>query len=246
MKARFQKVLKSRLFQAVFIAALFLAIGIFLGINSWNKTVYVQLKPGGKGRYVASAEGTEVVSMPLEEYREQVQKKIFGHAKEGEKTEGFKEFYLGSFLIQEGEGNQRICQAYSFLEMKFTALDVSLSGSSGEMVIEAPCQQIGIEDEEFIKFIERLSAKGQQIEIEGEEFIGLFPVPIDEILNNPEKEFFSIEEKEISIRFYDAALALTDSWLLTAVRFFNSPEEDGYVVRFIPGEETDAFELNFQ
>ena len=225
MKARFQKLLKSRLFQAVFIAVLFLAIGVFLGINSWNKTVYVQLKPGGKGRYVASAEETEVVSLSLEEYREQIQKKIFGRAKEGENNEGFKDFYLGSFLIQEGEGHQRICQAYSFLEMKFTALGVSLSGSSGEMVIEAPCQQT---------------------EIEGGEFIGPFPVPIDEILNNPEREFFSIEEKEISIRFYDAALALTDTWLLTAVRFFNSPEEDGYVVRFIPGEETDAFELNFQ
>ena len=237
MKARFQKLLKSRLFQAVFIAVLFLAVGIFLGINSWNKTIYVQLKPGGKGRYVASAEETEVVSLSLEEYREQIQKKIFGRAKEGGKNEGFKEFYLGSFLIQEGEGHQRICQAYSFVEMKFTALNVSLSDSLGEMVIEAPCQQTEIE-------VPCEQAPCQQIKTE--EFIGPFLVPIDEILNNPEKDFFSIEDKGISIRFYDAALALTDSWLLTAVRFFNSPDEDGYVVRFIQGEETDAFELNFQ
>ena len=222
MKTRLQEFFKSRLVQTAFIAILFLAVGIFLGVNSWNRIMYIQLKPGGKGRYVASAEKTEIVSLSMKEYREQIQEKIFGHAKAGEKNEGFKEFYLGSFLIQEGEGHQRICQAYSFLEMRFTAYGLSLSGSAGEMVIQAPCQ------------------------IEDEEFIGPFLVPIDEILNNPEKEFFSIEEKEISIRFYDAALALTDSWLLTAVRFFNSPEEDGFIVRFIPGEETDAFELSFQ
>ena len=222
MKARFQKFFKSRLVQAVLIAALFLTIGIFLGINSWNKTIYVQLKPGGKGRYVASAEKTEIVSLSLEEYREQIQKKIFGNAQEGEKNKGFKEFYLGSFLIQEEDGHQRICQAYSFLEMRFKAAHVSFSGNPGEMVIQAPCQ------------------------IEDEEFIGPFSVPIDEILNNPEKEFFSIEDKEISIRFFDAALALTEVWLLKAVRFFNSPEEDGFIVRHIQGEETDAFELHFQ
>ena len=222
MKGRFQEFFKSRLVQAVLIAILFLAVGIFLGINSWNKTVYVQLKPGGKGRYVASAEETEIVALSLEEYREQIQKKIFGHTKIVA-SEGIKEFSLGNFLIQGEGGHQRICQAYSFLEMRFIPSNVSLSGSAaGEMVIQAPCQ------------------------IEDEEFIGPFPVPIDEILNNPEKDFFSIEEEEISIRFFNAAIALTEAWLLTAVRFFNSPEEDGFIVRFIQGEETDSFELPFQ
>ena len=221
MKNRFLKLIKSRFFQSALIAALFLAVGIFIGINSWNKRIYVQLKPGGEGRYVASEGETEIVSLSLEEYREQIQKKIFGHTKvtEGEK---FKEFYLGNFLVQEGGEHQRICQAYSFLEMRFTALNVSLSGSPGEMVIQAPCQA------------------------EEEEFIGPFAVPLKEILNNPEKEFFSLEDRETFIRFYNTAIALTESWLLTAVRFFNSPEESGFVVRFIPGEEADAFELNFQ
>ena len=92
MKARFQKFFKSRLVQAVLIAVFFLAVGIFLGLNSWNKTVYVQLKPGGKGRYVASAGKTEIVSLSLEEYREQIQKKIFGHTKVME-SEGVQDIF---------------------------------------------------------------------------------------------------------------------------------------------------------
>lgn len=255
MKARFKELFKSRLFQTALIAILFLAIGVFLGISSWNKIVYVQVKPGGKGRYVASTGKTELVSLSLEEYREQVQKKVLGNAKEDKLTEGIKNFYLGNFIVQEKEGHQHICQAYSFIEMRFLS-NVSLSGSRGEMVIQAPCQETEESTEEERANSETEVASGQEVvesteteKVDGEsqeKFIGPFSVPIDEILNNPAKEFFSIEEKEISIHFYNAAIMLTDSWLLTAVRFFNSPEDEGFIVRFIPGEETDAFELTFQ
>ncbi|MCY4513022.1 MAG: hypothetical protein OXB86_04975 [Bdellovibrionales bacterium] len=258
MKARFKELFKSRLFQTALIAILFLAVGIFLGINSWNKIVYVQVKPGGKGRYVASTGKTELMSLSLEEYREQIQKKVLGNAKEGKLTDGIKKFYLGNFIVQEKEGHQRICQAYSFIEMRFIS-NVSLSGSRGEMVIQAPCQEAAESTEEEKANSETEVASGQEVaegieaekvngenEESRESLIGPFLVPIDEILNNPAKEFFSIEEKEVSIRFYDAAIMLTDSWLLTAVRFFNSPENEGFIVRFIPGEETDAFELFFQ
>ena len=221
MKQRLKSLIKSRLFQSIAVAGLFLAVGIFLGINSWNKTVYIQLKPEGRGRYVASDGGSDrLVSLSLQEYREQIHKKLFGRTKT-EKNGAMSEFYLGNFLIQEEGRHQWVCQAYSYLEMKFTALGLTLSGSTGEMVIQAPCQ------------------------MENEDFIGPFPVPVEDIMNNPEQTAFSYDEKEISIRFYNAAPALTESWLLTAVRFFNSPEESGFVVRFIPGESADAFELNF-
>ena len=222
MRQKLKKLIKSRLFQSVSAAGLFLALGVFLGINSWDKTVYIQLKPEGRGRYVASTGGEDdkLVSLSLREYREQIHKKLFGRTK----TEGegeVREFYLGNFLIQEDGAHQWICQAHSYLEMKFTALGLALSGSAGEMVIQAPCQ------------------------MENEEFIGPFPIPVENIVSHPEQTAFSDDEREVSIRFYNAAPALTESWLLTAVRFFNSPEESGFIVRFIPGEEAEAFELNF-
>ena len=231
MKSRLKKTIKSRVFQSLLITALFLIAGVLFGVNSWNKTVYVQLTSGGQGRYTASENrNTEVLSLSLEEYREQIQKKIFGHTKTEDHGE-WKKFYLGNFLIQKDGTHRLICQAYSFVEMTFIALGVTHSGSFSEMVLQAPCRT------------------GDTETTEEEEFIGPFPVPVGDILSRPDQKSFSIPEEEVLIHFYRAMTALKDpsiTWLLKAVRFFNSPEEPGFIVRFIPGEETDAFELSLR
>ena len=47
------------------------------------------------------------------------------------------------------------------------------------------------------------------------------------------------------IRFYNAAISLMPDWILTDARFFNSPEEAGFIVQFVP-EENPIFELEIQ
>ena len=100
---------------------------------------------------------------------------------------------------------------------------MNLSGERGLMVIQSPCN------------------------MEHEDFVGPFWIPNEEILAQPSKKSFELPEKETFIRFYNASTALTPSWLLTNVRFFNEDQnDDEFLVRFIPGMENPYFELSLR
>ena len=215
---------KKKIFLPLFLAAAgtaVLGLGAFMGVRSWEGRIYVSLRPPSEGRKIASSDpAEEILSLSLEEIGLKAREKLFGVSQINE-TDSQLRFHLGNFLVRSpfDESPQLVCQAYSFLEMTFTARGVNLSGDSGMMLVQSPCRQ------------------------KDKTMIGPFWIPKKDILDNPGRSSFSLPEEETLIRFYNAAIALTPRWLLTDARFFNSPEEDGFIVQFAPGRESPAFEL---
>ena len=207
------------LYKNFFFGISLLILGIYVGVNSWDRTLYLSIASQGQGRYVASSEdSSDLVAISLADYQEDVQNKLFGHSQIKKNTENL-EFHLGNFLVPSQGKHQFVCQTYSLVELRFVAMGLSLSGDTGEMVVQAPCR------------------------MESSEFIGAFVLPMETILKSPEKNTFQLEDEETLIHFYNAATGLTEEWLLIAVRFFNSFDEDGYVVHYKPGQKGGFFEL---
>ena len=201
--------------------AAFLGLGVFAGVRSWQGKLYVFLRPPSDVRKIASADpSAEILSLSFEEIGAKAREKLFGVSQIIEKDSAL-EFYLGNFLVRSpfDKSSQLVCQAYSFLEMTFTARGLNVSGERGLMLVQSPCRQ------------------------KDESLIGPFWIPVKDILDHPDQSSFSMPEEETLIRFYNAVVFLTPKWLLTDARFFNSPEEEGFIVHFAPEEKTPAFEL---
>ncbi len=202
-------------------AAAFFGAGAFFGMQSWRGSLYISLRAPAEGRKIASADDSAqgILSLSIEEIAASARDKLFGGAR-ADKNDSMIEFYLGSFLVRSpfDESPQLICNAYSFVEMTFAARGAQLSGERGLMLVQSPCRQ------------------------KDQSSIGPFLIPEREILDHPDQRSFSIPEEEILIRFYNAAISLMPDWILTDARFFNSPEEAGFIVQFVP-EENPIFEL---
>ena len=205
-------------------------LGLFFGLGSWDKNLYVQWNPFQE-RGVAGADSSpEILNLSSEQLTQQADQTLFSQGQAA--IEGdMMFFYLGNLLISNSESNkhQFVCEFFSKAEFSFSAVGLSLSGEKGLMVIQSPCN------------------------MEEETLIGPFWIPYKEILNKPAKRSFELPEKETYIRFYNASTALTSSWLLTSVRFFNESQmeeedqtEDEFLVRFTPGSEKSHFELNLK
>ena len=83
---------------------------------------------------------------------------------------------------------------------------------------------------------------------EGVEFIGPFYFPLEAVLEQSKEMKFVLEKKNTLVQFYNMVPAMNDDWLLIMARFFNPADTDdeGFLVTFIPGEESPYFELYFK
>ena len=202
-----------------FSALLLFAAGFGLGYMSWQGQVYVKLAPK-KGRFLANYEGDQHLSLSLNEYRNRFYRALFEEASKKEDAR-FVEFSLGNFLIKNQEGHQLICQAYSHVELYFSALDISLSGDPSEMIIEAPCY--------------------------GESVIGPFVLDKSKFTQNPSQSVFEFKNPDLLVRFYNTALYLTDKWLLKRVRFFNEGTNvDELWVSYPADSQVPSFEISLK
>ena len=198
------------------------ALGLFFGLNSWDKNLYVQWYPS-QGRGVAGGDSSaEILNLSYDQLSQKGSFALFSQNKVSEK-DGLKAFYLGNFLVQNPDLKKHrfICQIFPLVEFTFSAVGINLSGEEGLMVIQSPCN------------------------MENENFIGPFWIPHQEILANPSKKSFELPDKKTFIGIYKISPSLVPSWLLTNVRFFNEGQDNSeFLIRFVPGAKNPYFELN--
>lgn len=218
-----KKKLYKALFPAGIIGAVF-ALGLFFGLNSWNKNLYVQWNPS-QGRGIAGEDSLEILNLSSSQLTQKAGAILFSN-NQVIREKGLTAFYLGNFLVQDPHLKQHrfICQLFPFVELSFSAVGITLSGEPGLMVLQSPCL------------------------MEDENFIGPFWIPHEKILTHPEQKSFELPEREIFIHFYHVSISLTHNWLLTNVRFFNKDNEENneLLIRFIPGKDKPYFEFSLK
>jgi len=199
------------------------ALGLFFGLNSWNKKLYVQWHPSQERRIAVADSSAEILNLSYNQLSQKASLALFSQNKVT-KENGLRAFYLGNFLVQNPvlKKHRFICQIFPLVEFTFSAVGINLSGEEGLMVIQSPCN------------------------MEDENLIGPFWIPYQEILANPSQNFFELPEQKTSIRFYNTSPSLVQSWLLINVQFFlkDQPDDSHFLVRFAPGAENPYFELN--
>ena len=203
------------------------ALGLFFGLGSWDRNLYVQWDPF-QGRELAgdgANSSPEILNLSSKQLIQKADEVLFSQGQveiEGD----LMAFYLGNLLISDPKSNthQFVCEVFPEVEFSFSAMGINLSGESGLMVVQAPCN------------------------MEREDLIGPFWLPYKEILANPSKRAFELPEQETYIRFYKASIVLTPSWLLTSVKFFQADQIDNedqianeFLVSFKPGSEKAFF-----
>lgn len=212
---------------ALFVFSLFFifGFGLFLGVSSWDRQLYVEAPPiqedSTSHRTLATPEGLNLYSTPLDKMNQDREQKLFGSTKTVW-DKGLLGFYLGNFFVPDPhkDSHQFVCQSYLYLEATFVSLGVTVSGDEGSIVVLAPCL------------------------MEDEEFIGPFWIPVQKMLRDFVRQSFELPQKETLIHTYGISFSLVSRWLLKSVRFFNSPEEEGLRIDYNPNSL--HFELKTQ
>ena len=220
-KKALKKILKKFRKKIVAFALLGLALfglGLFLGLRSWDKNLYVSWTPTGRG-LAGESEKETVLNISSNQLIPDMASVLFG-ANKIINQDGVIQFYLSNLLIPNENTQEHafLCEVFSSVEFSFVALGISLSGDPGLMVVESPCRA------------------------EDMDFIGPFFIPKQDILANNTQKAFEFEEMETFIRFYKASIALTPRWLLKSVRFFNTDDENELLVPLNP-QENQALEI---
>ena len=154
------------------------AFGLFFGLNSWDKNLYVQWSPS-KGRGIAGKDSSaKILSLSYDQLSQKASSTLFS-TNEIVEEKGGKAFYLGNFLVHNPDlGKHRsICQVFSLVEFSFSAVGINLSGEKGQMILQSPCN------------------------MKDEMLIGPFWIPHQKILANPSKRSFQLPDQETFIRF---------------------------------------------
>ena len=203
---------------SISVLAICCALGLFFGLNSWNKNLYVSWTPKSQ-RGLAEEGSQNLLNLSSENLTQTASSILFSNQKIFQ-DKGFLSFYLGNILIPDKETKQHrfICEVFPLVEFSFSALGMSISGEKGQMIVQSPCN------------------------MEDVDWIGPFWLAQDEIIANSEKQSFHLEDKETFIRFYNASIELTPSWLLSRVRFFNNNDSEELLIQLNPNQ-TPYFEL---
>ena len=211
------------------------ALGLFFGLNSWDKNLYVQWSPMIK-RGLAGLEGDEenILNLSSDQLVRDPASILVADSKVVESEEGdHLAFYLGNFLApppthsrlqMAAQERAFICQLYDFVEFSFVATGLRLSGGYGSMILRSPCN------------------------MEDELNIGPFWIPREEILSSDTETVFELPEEDTFVRFYNASIVLTPEWLLETVRFFNEAqveeeEEQELLIHLDPEEHPFSISL---
>ena len=91
-------------FQIIFIPLCLLgsvfALGLFFGLNSWDKNLYVQWNPS-PGRGIAGVDSsTEILNVSSEQLIQKASEALFSQ-NQVIREEGLIAFYLGNFLVSD-------------------------------------------------------------------------------------------------------------------------------------------------
>ena len=218
MKKKFQKI-----FIPLCLLSSALALGLFFGLSSWDKNLYVKWSRTPSRGIAGEDSPIEILSLSYDQLSQKASSVLFSRNQVLEK-ENLVAFYLGNFLAQVPHLKKHhfICQIFSLVEFSFSAIGINLSGEEGLMIIQSPCN------------------------MKDKNFIGPFWLPKQDILASSSKSSFELPEYDTFIRFYNASIALTPSWLLTNVRFFNKGQDNEFLIRFVPGKGNPYFELNLK
>lgn len=213
-----KKSTKKRVFWLIVAMAVF-GLGGWLGLQSWDKNLYVSWKAQTRGLAGEGSSQERILNLSSNQLIPNIGSALFEDSKVIDQ-EGLIQFYLKNLLIPNENSQEHafLCEVFSSVEFSFTSLGINLSGDPGLMVVESPCRA------------------------EDMDFIGPFFIPKQEILANKQERAFEFEERETFIRFYKASLVLTPRWLLKSVRFFNTDNEKEFLVLF-NSQEHQALEI---
>jgi len=196
-------------------------LGFFFGIHSWDQKLYVQVQDAKTRSLAGATKETALYSVSLKDIQQKIKTQLF------ENTKTIQEgpllgLYIGNFLIPNSEkgGHQFVCDVYSNLEMTFIALDITFNGEEGSMVMQSPCLMAD------------------------EQFIGPAWLPFQNLKANHNQRSFALKDHQTFVHLYHISFHLVSKWLLTSVRFFNSPEEDGLILYYQPNTKP-VFLLDF-
>ena len=198
------------------------SFGLVFGLNSWNKNLYVSWSPSTQRGIATDKSQKNVLNLSSENLTQKASSTLFSQ-NQVSKENGLLSFYLGNVLIPDTSTQKHrfICEVFPLVEFSFSALGMSISGEKGLMIMQSPCNMEDID------------------------WIGPFWLPQEEILSHPEKDAFQLEDKDTFIRFYNASIELTPSWLLSTVRFFNKENSQEFLIQLSPNQ-TPYFELSLE
>lgn len=200
---------------------LLFALGLFFGVQSWNKNLYVSWEPvKDRGLAATQDEDSQVIlNITSNDLIEDAGPALFNNTQVLEDDN--LTFYLGNMLVPNSstQRHQFICETFSTVEFSFYAQGISLNGEPGFMLVQSPCRTEKLEQ------------------------IGPFIIPKKEILNNSEKRSFEFPDIDTFVRFYQSSPELTPSWFLNYVRFFNEEGQE-FIVKFDP-KKHNPVELNW-
>lgn len=210
-------------FVPILILTIAFGLGLTLGLKSWNNNLYISWSPSTKRTLAMAGDHKNLLNFSSNSLTQELSSVLFSQHQVSQK-DNLLSFYLGNVLIpdEKTQKHRFICEVFPFVEFSFTALGISLSGEQGLMLVQSPCQT------------------------EDMDWIGPFWLPQKEILSHPEKNIFQIEEKNIFVRFYNASIELTPSWLLSSVRFFNKETEPQELLIQMKANQTPYFELDLK
>ena len=209
-------------FLSVFILSVVFSFGLTVGLKSWNKNLYVLWTPANDRTLAMADNSKDLLSLSSEDLIKEPSSVLFSQHQIFQE-DGLLSFYLGNILIPDSNTQkyQFICEVFPLVEFSFSSLGMSLSGEKGLMIVQSPCNMKDMN------------------------WIGPFWLPQEEMLSHPEKKAFELKEKETFIRFYNASIELTPSWLLSSVRFFNKDNYQEFLVQLSP-KQTPYFELSLK
>lgn len=212
-----KKILK-RLYP-VFLLLIIFCLGLVFGLKSWNQNLYVSWTPSNERTLAMAGDHKNLLNVSTENLAKDPSDVLFSQHRVLQE-EGLLSFYLGNILIPDSENQKHrfICEAFPLVEFSFSALGFSVSGEKGLMIVQSPCV------------------------MEDMNWIGPFQLPQEDILSQSEKNNFQLKEKDTFIRFYNASIELTPSWLLSSVRFFNEEDNQEFLVQLKPNQ-SPYFEL---
>ncbi|MCY4321055.1 MAG: hypothetical protein OXC37_01415 [Bdellovibrionaceae bacterium] len=206
---------------SILIFVVIFGMGLIIGLISWNSNLYVSWIPSTKRTLAMAGNQSNLLNLSSDSLTEDPSSVLFSQYEIFQEN-NFLSFYLGNILIPDPktQTHRFICEVFPIVEFSFSALGVNLSGEKGVMLVQSPC------------------------ETEDIDWIGPFWLPQNEILSHPEKNTFQIEEKDTFIRFYNASIELTPSWLLSSVRFFDKEKESEELLIRLKANQKPYFEID--
>ena len=203
------------------------AFGLFVGLNSWDKNIYISSLSNERG---LAGEDDQILNLSSNQLIQDVSNTLFSNHSVKRNPKSLS-FTLGNFLIPDEEGGSHVfvCEKYPFVEFSFVASGVRNSGENIYMLVESPCLK----------------------NPDNEDEIGPFEIPTETILKEPTKlsfQYTNFLDETISIQFYNGSAYLSNSWYLESVSFLvdKNEREEALIVHRDKEQESHYFQISLE